>query len=42
MYLSPLGTGTRVLLIIRLANVTRKVIGFIAELADKGNLLVSE
>jgi hypothetical protein len=40
-YLSPSGAGTRVPLIIRPANITRKVIGFIAELADKGDLLVN-
>ena len=40
-YLSPSGAGTRVQLIIRPASITHKVIGFIAELADKGDLLVN-
>jgi len=40
MYLSPLGAGTRVRLIIRPAIVNHKVRRFIAELANKINLSV--
>ncbi len=40
MYLSPLGAGTRVQLIIRPVTVIHKVSGFIAELANKINLSV--
>jgi hypothetical protein len=40
MYLSPLGAGTRVQLIIRPVIVIHKVSGFIAELANKINLSV--
>jgi hypothetical protein len=40
MYLSPLGAGTRIQLIIRLAVITHKVTEFIADLANKRILLV--
>ncbi len=40
MYLSPLGHGTRVQLIIRLAVITHKVTEFIADLANKRILSV--
>jgi hypothetical protein len=40
MYLSPLGAGTRVRLIIRLAIVIHKESGFMAKLANKINLSV--